>query len=195
VGGASGRPRGVRGRRPNLYELGGSSIDRWAESVLERAPGEVVAVGASMGGYCALAMARRAPERVLGLLLAGSRTGVDSPERRQAREKTIRVLRERGVVAWNPQLEHERTAEELIRAAEALRDRRDATDVVASFRGPLVLAVGAEDELLALDEAREIVESARHGRLEVIAGAGHLVSLDQPERFNGVLAEFLAQWR
>ncbi len=48
-----------------------------------------------MGGYCALALARRAPERILGLVLAGSRAGAESFEGRRAREERISELRER----------------------------------------------------------------------------------------------------
>ena len=77
---------------PNLYDLGGSSIDGWAERVLDEVEGELVAVGASMGGYVALAMARRAPERIRGLLLAGSRATADPPDRRAVREEMIREL-------------------------------------------------------------------------------------------------------
>jgi pimeloyl-ACP methyl ester carboxylesterase len=179
---------------PNLYRLGGSSVDEWAQAILAQTRGPLVAVGASMGGYCALAMARRAPDRVEGLLLAGSRAAADSPERRRTREETIRTLRELGVEAWNPDVAAERTAEELIRATEALRDRADATDVVASFGGPLVLVVGDADELLPVDEARVIASYARDGRLEVVPGAGHFVSLDQPERFNAVLSDYVARW-
>ena len=46
---------------PNLYDLGGSSIDGWAQQILDETEGDLVAVGASMGGYVALAMARKAP--------------------------------------------------------------------------------------------------------------------------------------
>src|SRR5206468_4032039 len=64
---------------PNLYALEGSSMEGWAATLLERVPGELVLVGASMGGYLALAVVRLAPERVLGLVLAGSRADADSP--------------------------------------------------------------------------------------------------------------------
>jgi pimeloyl-ACP methyl ester carboxylesterase len=180
---------------PNLYRLDGRSIEEWAGAVLGQTSAPLVAVGASMGGYCALAMARQAPDRVAGLLLVGSRAAPDSPERRRVREEAIRTLRESGVEAWNPEVAGERTADELIRATEALRDRPDAADVVASFGGPLVLVVGDADELLPVAEARAVVASARDGRLEVVAGAGHIVNLDQPERFNAVLSDFLARWR
>jgi len=180
---------------PNLYDLGGSSIDRWAEQILAEAGGPVVAVGASMGGYCALAMAGREPERVRGLLLAGSRAGADPPERRAVREEMIRAVRADGVEGWNreftPKAPPDRTVDELVRGIEALRDRPDSTGVVASFDGPLVLVVGDGDELLPVEEARAIAASAPDGRLEVVEGAGHVVNLEAPERFNENLRPFL----
>jgi pimeloyl-ACP methyl ester carboxylesterase len=180
---------------PNLYDLGGSSVDAWAERILEDTEGEFAAVGASMGGYVALAMAREAPERVRGLLLAGSRARPDDDARREAREKAIRTLREEGIEAWAPSAPAppppERTVEELIRGTEALRDRRDATDVVAGFEGPLWILVGDNDPFLQVDEARGIVASAPNGRLEVFEGVGHFPNVERRNRFNELLREFL----
>ena len=180
---------------PNLYDLGGSSIDQWAEAVLDGLDGELLAVGASMGGYVALAMARAAPEQVRGLLLAGSRAGADTPERRAARDDSIRLLREEGIETWASTAPApppaERTVDELVRATEALRDRRDATDVVRAFAGPLALVVGDRDEILSVDEAREIAASAPDGRLYVFEDAGHFTSIDRPKRFNEILIGLL----
>jgi pimeloyl-ACP methyl ester carboxylesterase len=181
---------------PNLYDLGGGSIDGWAERILDAVDGELVAVGASMGGYVALAMARRAPDRVQGLLLAGSRATADPPDRRAVRDEMIRVVREEGIEGWNreftPPGPADRPTDELVRGIEALRDRPDATDVVASFTGPLVVAVGDRDDILPVDEARQIAESAPDGRFEVVEGAGHVVSADAPDEFNRILLELLS---
>jgi pimeloyl-ACP methyl ester carboxylesterase len=180
---------------PNLYELGGSSIDAWAQRLVDEIDGELVLVGASLGGYVALAMTRRAPERVRGLLLAGSRATPDPTERRALRDEMIRVVREEGIEGWNrefsPPGPPERTPDELVRGIEALRDRSDAAGVVSSFAGPLVVAVGDQDDILPVDEAREIADSAPDGRLEVVKGAGHLVSVEAPDRFNEILLDLL----
>jgi pimeloyl-ACP methyl ester carboxylesterase len=180
---------------PNLYDLGGSSIDDWAARLLERIDGDVAVVGASIGGYVGLAMARRAPERVKGLMLVGSRVADDPPERRAAREEALQTLDEGGLEAWAPNAPapppDERTVDEVKRAIVALRDRRDHSDVARNFDGPLWVAVGDNDPFTPLDEAREIAKHAKHGRLEVFEGVGHFPNRDRPERFNELMQEFL----
>ena len=181
---------------PNLYELDGSSIDGWAEQVWDGFDDDFVAVGASMGGYVALALARLAPERARGLLLAGARVGADDDQRRAARNAGIETLREQGIEAWAPTAPAppppERTVEELIRATEALRDRRDSTEFVRGFENPLWVVVGSEDPFLPAEEAREIVASAPNGRLEILEGAGHFTNVERRNRFNELLTQFLA---
>ena len=65
-------------------------------SVAAELDGDAAVVGASMGGYCALALARRAPERVRGLLLLGARPDADSDERRAGRADTIELIHNEG---------------------------------------------------------------------------------------------------
>jgi pimeloyl-ACP methyl ester carboxylesterase len=182
---------GLRVETPRLYGRG-PSIDGWAAQILRDDWENLIAVGASMGGYCALALARRAPERVLGLVLVGARAGVDSMERRKEREALISNLRANRLPE---EIESLVPPADLAIAQEAMRDRLDLTGVVGSFGGPLLVCVGDQDELLSVDEARELAGSALQGSVEVFEGAGHLVSLDQPQRFNEVLLQFLEQWR
>lgn len=177
---------------PHLYARGGHSIDDWAAEILREVYGPIVAVGASMGGYVALALARRAPERVLGMALVSSRADADSWDRRREREQVIAGLRD-GIRP--EQAEPDVLLEHLAKAQEAMRDRLDLTGVVASFGGPLLVCVGDQDELVSVDEARALAESALEGRLEVIEGAGHFPSLDQPLRFNEILLDFVSQWK
>jgi len=176
---------------PHLYGRG-SSIDDWAAQLLREIDGPLVPVGASMGGYCALALARRAPERVVGMVLVGARADADSFERRRFRQQQIADLR---AGEAPPFAEEDADLEHLAVAQEAIRDRLDLTGVAASFGGPLLVCVGDRDEILTVDEARELADRALDGRLDVFPGAGHFVAVDQPERFNEVLLEFVSQWK
>lgn len=176
---------------PHLYGRG-ASIDDWAAQLLREIDGPLVAVGASMGGYCALALARRAPERILGLVLVGSRADADTFERRRFRQQMITDLR----AGHAPErADEDANLEHLAVAQEAMRDRLDLTGVVASFGGPVLVCVGEHDELVSVVESEQLAATALDGRLEVFADAGHFVALDQPARFNEVLLGFLEQWR
>jgi pimeloyl-ACP methyl ester carboxylesterase len=182
---------GLEVEAPRLYGRG-PAIDGWAAQLIRDNEDPFVAVGASMGGYCALAMARRAPERVVGMMLVASRADADSWDRRRYREQQISELRTAEPV---PAVYGDPSPEDLAIAQEAMRDRLDLTGIVASFGGPLLVCVGDADDVITVDEARETAESALQGSLEVFSGAGHLLSLEQPDRFDEVLLDFLAQWR
>ena len=176
---------------PRLYGRG-SSIDGWAGQLLGEVEGPFVAVGASMGGYCALALARRAPERVLGMVLAGSRAGADSEERRRSRDEQIAAIRKEGVPS---EVETDVPAEDFAVAQEAIRDRPDASGTVGAFGGPLLVCVGDRDDIVSVDEARGIADAALRGSLDVFVGAGHFLTTEQPDRFNALLLEYLSQWQ
>jgi pimeloyl-ACP methyl ester carboxylesterase len=196
---------------PRLYGLG-RTIDAWAEHVLADVDGPFVAVGASMGGYCALAIARRAPERLRGLLLTGTRAAADTPERRAGREDTIRLIRAAGARGlWDdmrPRLLPEDAAsavvekarllalaqepDALVAAVEAIRDRPDSTDVLRRLPAPLLVVIGTEDPYVQVDEARRLAGEAPNGRL-VVLDAGHLASLQRPGDFNRELEAFLEE--
>ena len=198
---------------PNLYALG-SSMDAWAEKVLASVDGPLVAVGASMGGYCALAMAARAPERVVGLVLVGSRTGADPPDRKAGRAVTAELVRSGGPQAlWDdmrPKLFHddsppaaveqaraialEQSVDPLVAGIEAIRDRADTTAVVERLDAPLLVVHGEHDPFLTVAEAGEIASAAVNGQLCVFDGCGHLPSLERPGDFNAALTAFLARW-
>jgi pimeloyl-ACP methyl ester carboxylesterase len=184
-------------RTPRLYGRG-RTMSAWAESVAGEHDGDFVVVGASMGGYCALALARLQPERVRGLLLVGARPDADSEERRAGRAETIDLIRREGAeglwASMEPKLFHEprkadpglafRDTERLVEAVEAIRDRDDSTDVVRSLAGKAQFVVGEFDPFVSAQELAEF-------DVEEIARAGHLVNLEQPDVFNSTLVAFL----
>lgn len=175
---------------PRIYGRG-NSMDGWASSILGEVEGSFAVVGASMGGGCALAMARQAPERIEAVVLTGAHAGPDAPERRPAREETIAAIRAQGPEAVWQGSGPAPSGEELIAIVEALRDRPDDRAVAAALQVPLLVVVGDQDPMISVETARAVAGSAPRARLEVIEGAGHLPSLERPEAFNPLLAEFL----
>lgn len=196
------------------------SMDQYADDLvalldrlrLDRA----VVVGLSMGGYVALALWRRAPERVRGLVLANTRAGADSPAAREKRLQLIATARSEGsagvAVAMLPGMLGKTTrdknpevmdavhrmltaapVEGVIGGLEAMLDRPDSTGTLATITVPSLIVHGDEDALIPVEESRAMHAAIHGSRLEVIAGAGHLSNLERPAAFNHVISEFLAR--
>jgi pimeloyl-ACP methyl ester carboxylesterase len=194
---------------PDLYDLG-SSMEEWARAILPRVEGDFVVVGASMGGYAALALTGLAPERVRALVLVGSRADPDDAERLERRRVTIELIRTGGPAAlWEDMCEKlfsadadpavveraralalDRDPDGLVRAVEAIRDRADTTGVVESLEAPVLVAVAEQDPYVPRAVAEDLAGRARDGRIAIYEG-GHLPNLERPEEFNRTLGTVL----
>lgn len=171
--------------------------------------------GCSMGGYAALAFARRHPERLRALYLQDTRAGADGEEARAGRlALAARVVAEGASVAADaflPKLLGETTRRErpalvaelreriLATPARAIADalhglaaRSDSRPTLAGLRVPTLVLVGDEDVLTPPAESEAIASAVRAARLVVVPRAGHLANLEQPEAVNTALASFLA---
>ena len=191
-------------------------LDCWADDLERRlalslGPEPVVLCGLSMGGYVALRLSDRHPARVAALVLADTRARADDATGREARDRAIAAVRRDGVVglvddlvprlvagAASPavrkrvrRLALDQSPAAVIAALEAMRDRPDSTPVLARLRVPAVVIVGEHDELTPPREAATMAAAVGDGALHVIAGAGHLSSLERPDEFTAVVAGLL----
>ena len=58
---------------------------------------------------------------------------------------------------------------------------------------PTLVVVGDEDVLTPLRFARRMVDRIPDARLEVVPGAGHAFSFEDPERFASLVTSFAAE--
>ena len=84
---------------PTLYQCGGQLKDWAVEALRCFSEEQLIVVGSSIGGSCALEMANLAPDRVIGLGLIGAKASCNpNPE---FRKSAVQLLRERGFdPAW-----------------------------------------------------------------------------------------------
>ncbi|MGE0488136.1 MAG: alpha/beta fold hydrolase [Vulcanimicrobiota bacterium] len=69
----------------------------------------------------------------------------------------------------------------------------DCWDVYPRLQMPVFVAAGAMDVLIPARLSRRVAELAPRSRLEVVAGAGHVLMMEKPELVNGWLREFVSQ--
>jgi pimeloyl-ACP methyl ester carboxylesterase len=191
-------------------ELG---FEAWARRILGLVDGPFVPVGCSMGGYLAFELWRQAPDRIAALVLADTRATPDSPEQREARDDSIRVLGEAGREAFWDDLAPKIFAEDvdpgvverartialeqpvtgLVATQETIRDRADSRPTLATIGVPVLVLVGEEDRLTPPADSEAMVAALPDARFSRIAGAGHLAPVEQPEAVAAAVREFLQE--
>jgi pimeloyl-ACP methyl ester carboxylesterase len=194
---------------PDL-ELG---FDAWARRVLGLVEGDFAPVGSSMGGYLSFELWRQASERVVAIALVGTRATPDSPEQREARDDSIRLLGEAGrepfweelaprlfaesadpaVVSAAGALALEQPITALVTAQETIRDRVDSRPTLPTIDVPVLVVVGEEDRLTRPSDSEAMVAALPNASFSRITGAGHLVPLERPDVLAQLLVDFLEE--
>lgn len=189
------------------------SLREIAARLLSHAPERFSLAGLSMGGYVAMEVMRQAPERVDRLALLDTTARPDTAEARQDRERLIGLadagrLDEVFSKLW-PRLVHpdrqsehdlrevvagmlrETGAEAFIRQQRAIMARPDSRPLLPGIEIPTLVLVGEADAITPPEIAREMAEMIEWASLVIVPEAGHLSTLEQPERVTQALRMWL----
>lgn len=177
-------------------------------------------VGISRAGQIALDFALEFPDRVRSLVVAnGGVSGYDAPGGDPAAWEEPEKWEATGdwepLAAWEADFWVNGEGQPAYRADRAIRDRvhewiltnylAEKTDAepqvlvppaagrLSELRVPLLVIIGSVDEASTQASCRFLAESVPDARLEVFEGAAHMVNMEQPERFNRLLRDFLEQ--
>jgi 3-oxoadipate enol-lactonase len=194
---------GPSGWRPQLDAFPGALAPRLedAEEAMDRLGGPFDLCGLSLGALVALRYAGQHAERVHRLVVCAGIAGLPWHLRglQLVIAGVVRVLPSarvrKGLVAGLPE-EHRAVAlDEIdeIDARTASRTLRTAASFRLEHPPPMpTLVLCGERDRFNLKLSRELAEALPAARFEVVPGAGHVANLDNPEAFNRLLREFLA---
>ena len=175
---------------------------------------KAVIVGLSMGGYIALRLAERAPDRVRGLVLCDTKSEGDSNEAKIKRASSIKAVKANGprlfaegfvTSVFTPenlgakpeavrmiQSVIERTAPiSLCGSMLALAARTDTTAALPNINVPTLIMVGEHDALTPPAASQSMKDKIPNSELHLIPNAAHLSNIENPVEFNKHLVEFL----
>jgi pimeloyl-ACP methyl ester carboxylesterase len=207
---------GLAAREPVVTDvhMHHASIEAMAAALLRQHPGPLVLCGASMGGMIAMEAAHQAPGRVAGLALLGTNASPETQDMRVLREQAIalfgqgrvaEIIEPNVALAFHPdnarkpalagaylQFVLAAGPEQLIRQNRAVIARPDARIHLPQVRCPVLVLCGEADQLTPPAHSREIAALCRDARLAMVPGAGHMLTMEQPEFVNAALAEWLA---
>jgi len=217
---------GIDLHTPDLPGFGGTRVPpdepdlaRYAAAVIDRldAAGIARAVigGVSMGGYVTLCLLGTWPERVAGLVLADTRSTVDTPDALAGRLSKAADAQRHGLPSGDdlvaPLLgpaaaEGARTEAAALAASatpaafawaqRAMAARGDTTDVLAAAGLPTLVIVGADDTVTPPADAAALAEAAGSSAAPVtlvqIPAAGHLTPIETPAEFAATVRDWYA---
>lgn len=195
---------------PALYGCGG--VREWARAALDAVgSGPVAVVGNSIGGSCAVEVARLAPTKVRALILVGAKPG----HRREPalRDEALRTIEAGGVQAaweryWRPLfgpvapvevVEGARRvavglgAEAVADGVRAFHGRPDGEGFLRSWSGPVVVVDGEHDR--GADRRHRWMEDVPDAVRHRVGGAGHYVPLEKPDALRVIVSQALTEVR
>lgn len=192
----------------------GDTVEQMSEAILAGLPDTFAILGHGLGGDVALDIIRRVPERVTRIVLMATDPLAEAPQTAAAREARMVAARAgRLIEAMKEEIPATALADSewrgeivalirdmaiglgegvFIRQSRALQRRPDHQKTMRRVKLPALIVAGALDTLVPMRRSEFTANLMPFGKLQVIAGAGHMATLEQPEAVNAVLAAFLS---
>lgn len=184
-----------------------SSVQAYAEAVLaltdRLALRQIILVGHSMGGAIALDIALRHEDRIVGLVLVatGARLKVSQELIRLVEANHSAAVDFVAAAAWgtdaSPELIHR--ASQLMLSCEPSTMQLDLSacndfDVMPELKDiamPTLVLVGSEDRMTPPKFGRYLADHIPHAEFVSVAGAGHMLALEQPDIVGDAIRDFI----
>lgn len=205
----------LSGDRPVLVAppVRGATVEEMAADILPSLPARCAVAGQGLGGNVALDLLRRAPERISRIALIALSVQSETPQAAAAREERIigaqvGKLAEMVAQDWPdtvlaataPRAEIQQLMQDMalslgegvyIRQSRAMQRRPDQQKALRKAILPAAVICGAEDPLTPPRRHEFVADMLPYGQLQVIDGAGHLPSLEQPAATTRALRAWL----
>lgn len=149
-------------------------------------------IGHSMGGYISLAFAEKYPSKIETLVLLNSTTLPDSPERIKNRKRAIKVVENNAEIFIKMAIRalfHERDQKKysseiktlinnachfpikgIIAAINGMKNRKERTSVLKSFKGKKYMICGEKDPIIAFTETKKVANYSKTTLIKVKSG-------------------------
>jgi pimeloyl-ACP methyl ester carboxylesterase len=192
---------------------GHDTVEALAAEILEHAPKSFALAGLSMGGIVAMEVFRQAPLRVSRMCLMDTNALPETPVVAAAREpQIVKVMAGRLQEVMADEMKPNYLAPGdgrqavldlvldmalglgegvFLRQSRALQRRPDQQPTIRRLRVPTLFICGEHDTLCPVSRHQFMADLVGHAKLEVIAGAGHVPTLEQPEAVTTAMKRWL----
>lgn len=190
-----------------------ASTGELAADVLANAPPRFALAGLSMGGIVAMEILRQAPDRVERIALLDTNPLAETSDIKARRLPQMTAVRNGGLadVIRDEMKPNYLTAgphrgdildlclemalglgpHVFLNQSRALMDRPDQSETLKGANLPALVLCGRDDRLCPVSRHQLMADLIPGAQLEIIDGAGHLPTLEQPELTNAALARWM----
>ena len=194
---------------------GADTVTTLAAQILHHAPPHFALAGLSMGGIVAMEMLRQAPQRVTKIALLDTNPLAETSEVQARRTPQIArvmaggldaVMRDEMKPLYLAHTPHRAEILALCMAmaralgpdtfaaqSRALASRPDQSATLAAFTGPALVLMGEHDTLCPRPRHDLMHALMPQSRLAIIANAGHLPTLENPDDTTAALIRWLEE--
>lgn len=191
----------------------GERISEIASGLIPHLPPKFALAGLSMGGIVAMEILRKIPERITRLALMDTNPLAETPSSAAAYEPLIvgaragRLdealtgfmkpeylapgARRNEVLADVLAMGRALGPDVLVRQARALQRRPDQQGILRRCKCPTMVLCGEHDGLTPVKRHSFMAELIPYATLEIIAEAGHLPTLEQPDATTAALRKWM----
>jgi pimeloyl-ACP methyl ester carboxylesterase len=169
-------------------------------------------IGHSLGGYVALAMARRQPSLCESFGLFHSTALPDSQEKKESRTKSVGFIEKNGAEAFtanfieplfidhnNPAIPFVRdiakqaSAQAVIAYTLAMRDRPGHEELLKEFPRPILFLAGEKDQGIPVDSIHKQAALCQKPEIRTLKSSAHMGMFEEPKESLSVIGDFIAR--
>jgi|GEM_PF-4840689 len=190
---------------------GDGSMKKYADALLDLLNAlqieQAILCAHSMGGYVCLQFLADHPDRISGLVLAGSQTAADSKDKKSAREQTIQQLNANGISAvmgmadvlaartenrnFFTQMIKEQSSAGAIYGVQAMSGRLDHSGTLITAAIPKLIIHGEQDNLVPMANYGDVLMDPAIQVIQ-LPEVGHSPMVEEPGKFIQILRDWLA---
>ena len=192
--------------------LKSDSIVEMAHRFTSIAPEKFTLIGFSLGGYIALELYRHIPNKIEKLILINSAAKLVSEKGQLERERSLDLMNKGKfdflikLIFKNSIYDKQKHNELLPLAQEmamevgvenyknqlnAILNKPDHSTLLPSIECPTLLIASKEDYVMPPERSEHMAKNIKHSTLIYIEQCGHMAMLEQPEKMNQILNDWL----
>lgn len=173
-----------------------------------------ILVAHSMGGYAMLAFADMWPEMLNGIGLFHSISWADLPEKREARDREIELVKQgKKTLIFNANVpkgfandnldrmkdEVEKakliasstTDEGIIAALKGMKDRKDRTYVLKNIEVPVFFGIGKKDNYIPIEKIMALTALPKQKHITIFENSGHMGFIEERDYAIDEIEQFI----